>query len=363
MTEKTVVENEVKETAPEAPKEEKKPMDLQTKVLGNFTQYDINTMRNSIAAGLTSGEFNLFINTAINAGLNPFLGHITPVIYSPENPEKRKLNIQIAVEGIEHLARQKKGWLGVETQLIHEKDTFKAKRDKETGGWIIEEHEIGFPRGRVIAGYSIARREGFKDTYLFMEVDEVEKLKNEYPHSKMWGKWFNDMFKKHIKKRALREQFGIELDDMENAAGSAAVPDDVPGDYTKERQEINQDDTEPDPEEAFKALMAEMDRLTKEYGLKQNDIHDIKLRRLNLQPSDAMNDQQAAALKKFIELEGPGIQEKRKALKEASEAEIKETAQNAKVDLEHVQEPKDEDETLLEDWDNVFNVEDEAQGQ
>lgn len=326
---------ENKELTPttEQKEKEKKPMDLHTKVLGDFTQYDINTMRQSLAAGLNTAEFNLFINTAISAGLNPFLGHIAPVIFSPDNPEKRKLNIQVAVEGIEHLARQKQGWLGVETQLIHEKDTFKAKRDKESGGWIIEEHEIGFPRGRVIAGYAIARREGFKDIYLFMEVDEVAHMKTDYRSKAMWEKWFNDMFKKHMKKRALREQFGIELDDMENA-GATAATEDGPGDYRKPVKEISQDDDEPDAQQALQDLVDEMERLVELYELKPADIHSIKLQRLGLQPNDAINDQQTAALKRFIEMEGPGIQMHRKAVKAAAEADIKAAAQNAKVDLQ-----------------------------
>ncbi|MGG0219387.1 recombinase RecT [Bacillus mycoides] len=77
------------------------------KVIGNFTKLELDTIKNTIATGTTNEQFSLFVQTCVNSELNPFLNHIYCIVYG------RKMSIQVSVEGVLHLARQKNGYKGI----------------------------------------------------------------------------------------------------------------------------------------------------------------------------------------------------------------------------------------------------------
>jgi recombination protein RecT len=318
---------------------------LQEKVLGNFTQYDINTLKSTIAVGLNNAEFGLFLNTCVASGLNPFLKQVIPVVYESEK-NGRRFDIQVPVEGIEHLARQKEGWLGYDLQLVCENDSFNAGRDSETGNWIILEHNFSFPRGRTMGAYCIVKRQGFKDVVIFMEVTEVQHLLDHYKTKTMWEKWFNDMFKKHVKKRALREQFGIEIDDMSDMSSG---PDqyennNIPDYKPQERQEIQQEE-EPalDYDEMRREIWDKISELMEQNKLSQEDALEICKRRFNGRDPQALNDQELAAFAKFLELEGQQLRAVRQ--KEAKQAASYQHREGAAAEVaEHGQEAEIEPE-------------------
>lgn len=295
---------------------------LQEKVLGQFTQYDINTLKQTIAAGLTGPEFGLFLNTCVATGLNPFLKQVIPVVYESQK-NGRRFDIQVPVEGIEHLARQKDGWQGYELQLVCENDKFRARRDRELDMWFIEEHEIMFPRGKTMGAYCIVPRSGFKDVVVFMERTEVEHLLTDYRTQKMWGQWFNDMFKKHVKKRGLREQFGIEIDDMSDlSSGPDQYENNIPA-FKQERKEVLQQEEQLEEEnfneqnELLEMKFKIVD-LMEQYNISNEESLEICARRFNGKQPDQLNSQEVAAFMKFIDLEGQT--KKAKALKEAKQA-------------------------------------------
>lgn len=188
------------------------------KVIGNFTKSELDTIKSTIATGTTNEQFALFVQTCVNSELNPFLNHIYCIVYGG------KMSIQVSVEGVLHLARQKNGYKGIDVQTVHENDEFEADRSQE-GEWIIRKHQVKFPRGKVIGCYAVAQREGFKDVVVMMETDEVIHMKNG-TNKHMWNNWFNDMFKKHVMKRAAKLQYGIEIN--EDEAVSSSPVDNVP---------------------------------------------------------------------------------------------------------------------------------------
>lgn len=193
------------------------------KVLGEFTRAEVATLQSTIAQGTTREQFNLFMQTCVNSGLNPFMNHIYPIVYGG------KMTLQVSVEGVLHLARQNPEFEGVESQIVCEKDEFKVERiDSEMK---ITSHSFGFPRGRVVGAYAIARRKGKKDVVILMEASEVEHLtKGRNKH--MWTTYYNDMFRKHVMKRAVKEQFGIELaeDNPPIESGEQETKDITPND-------------------------------------------------------------------------------------------------------------------------------------
>lgn len=204
-------------------------MTTQLQAVGNFSTEEIQVMQQTLAVGTTPAQFNLFVRTAAASGLNPFLNHIYCIVYGG------KMSIQVSVEGIVFLAKRVEGYQGIDTQLVHENDEFEAYMDKD-GKWVIGEHRIKFPRGKVIAGYSVAYREGFKPFTVFMEVDEVQHNLSG-TNAALWKKYFNDMFKKHMTKRSAKGQFGIEIaEDDTPAVGSA---DNIPAYEPLQRRDIS----------------------------------------------------------------------------------------------------------------------------
>jgi recombination protein RecT len=209
-----------------------KSMSKQLMPIGTFTIEDIETMRHTLAKDASPDQFNLFVRTAAAAGLNPFLNHIYCIVYGG------KMSIQISVEGIMFLAKRVEGYAGMDTQLVHENDVFKAKKVKDDQGrdvWEIVEHEIVFPRGKVIGCYSIAYRDGFRPVTEFMEVDEVNHHLTGN-NAANWKKYFNDFFKKTVAKRAAKRQYGIEVSEdepLEQGAGG-----NIPAYTTPERKDI-----------------------------------------------------------------------------------------------------------------------------
>lgn len=207
-------------------------MTTQLQAVGNFSTDEIQVMQQTLAVGTTPAQFNLFVRTAAASGLNPFLNHIYCIVYGG------KMSIQVSVEGIVFLAKRVEGYQGIDTQLVHANDEFAASIDKD-GKWVIDEHKIKFPRGNVIAGYSIAYREGFKPFTVFMDVDEVQHNLTG-TNSALWKKYFNDMFKKHITKRAAKGQFGIEISEDDAQVGSGEIQPYERKDITPEVEQAQQ---------------------------------------------------------------------------------------------------------------------------
>jgi recombination protein RecT len=275
------------------------PVNTQS-IVSKFTPEELETLKATIARGTTNEQFALFVQTCQHSGLNPFLNHIHCIVYNGK--EGPVMSIQIAVEGILYLARQTEGYRGTDVQLVHENDEFKfdAKTKEIT-------HIIGFPRGKVLGGYAIAKREGFDDVIVVMEVNEVEHmLKGRNAH--MWKEWFNDMFKKHIVKRAAKLQYGIEIAEDELVSGSAldTTPSYEPRqriDITPNTNVVEVDEGEfIDPEAESKKLWNEIHEKLQQYGMTKDDLKQLIIKHFNKKPNE-LTLQQIVALSKFIDLE------------------------------------------------------------
>ena len=291
------------------------------KVIGNFTKSELDTIKSTIATGTTNEQFALFVQTCLNSELNPFLNHIYCIVYGG------KMSIQVSVEGVLHLARQKNGYKGIDVQTVHENDEFEADRSQE-GEWIIRKHQVKFPRGKVIGCYAVAQREGFKDVVVMMETDEVIHMKNG-TNKHMWNNWFNDMFKKHVMKRAAKLQYGIEIN--EDEAVSSSPVDNVPSYEPEKRVDItpnkpNQIQVEEgekiDPEAELKKKQSEVMEKLSEYNMTNDDLQEIAVKHFKV-PAAELNLQQLTGLVKFLGLEHKKrLKEQEKQQEEAKEDEF-----------------------------------------
>ncbi|MGX5627300.1 RecT family recombinase [Bacillus cereus] len=291
------------------------------KVIGNFTKSELDTIKSTIATGTTNEQFALFVQTCVNSELNPFLNHIYCIVYGG------KMSIQVSVEGVLHLARQKNGYKGIDVQTVHENDEFEADRSQE-GEWIIRKHQVKFPRGKVIGCYAVAQREGFKDVVVMMETDEVIHMKNG-TNKHMWNNWFNDMFKKHAMKRAAKLQYGIEIN--EDEAVSSSPVDNGPSYEPEKRVDItpnkpNQIQVEEgekiDPEAELKKKQSEVVEKLNEYNMTNDDLQEIAVKHFKV-PAAELNLQQLTGLVKFLGLEHKKrVKEQEKAQEQPEQEEI-----------------------------------------
>lgn len=291
------------------------------KVIGNFTKSELDTIKSTIATGTSNEQFALFVQTCVNSELNPFLNHIYCIVYGG------KMSIQVSVEGVLHLARQKNGYKGIDVQTVHENDEFEADRSQE-GEWIIRKHQVKFPRGKVIGCYAVAQREGFKDVVVMMETDEVIHMKNG-TNKHMWNNWFNDMFKKHAMKRAAKLQYGIEIN--EDEAVSSSPVDNVPSYEPEKRVDItpnkpNQIQVEEgetvDPEAELKKKQSEVMAKLTEYNMTNDDLQEIAVKHFKV-PAAELNLQQLTGLVKFLGLEHKKrVKEQEKAQEQPEQEEI-----------------------------------------
>lgn len=262
-------------------------------VVGNFTQSELDTIKNTITKGATNEEFSLFIQTCVNAGLNPFLNHIYFIKYG------NTMNIQVSVEGVMALAREKEDYKGVDVQLVHENDEFNFNaKSKE----IV--HNVEFPRGKVIGGYAVAKREGFEDVVVLMEASEVQQHTNGN-NKAMWTKYFNDMFKKHILKRAAKQQYGIEIGEDEHQSGVDSVSSYDPSqrrDITSEQRTIQTEENEAvSDEESIKKYWDQIHDKMNEHGMTKDELKTLIKEQFGKKPTE-LSLQEIVGLSRLVEM-------------------------------------------------------------
>jgi recombination protein RecT len=261
-----------------------------------FSQKELEVVVNSIAKNATNEELALFIQICKHNGLDPFKNHIYFIKYG------NQMSIQVSVEGIQYLAQQREDYKGVSVQLVHENDEFDADVDPETQELKILKHSIKIPRGKVAAAYAIAKREGYPDKVVIVETDEVEHL--EKKQGSQWKNYYNDMFKKHALKRALKLQFGIDVDDAAEAQDSYESVDSY---KPRERRDItpsnfdNETGEVIDSEDALKNAWDEINTKISASGLSKDDLKQIIADNFNKNPKE-LNLGQVTGLSKLVDL-------------------------------------------------------------
>lgn len=185
----------------------------------------LEVIRNSIAPTASDQEFLLFAHKAASYGLDPFKNEIFFIKYGSQ------ARIQFAAEAYLSKAREQEGFIPPDTQMVHENDEFKIAMNKETKQMEVIQHEIGFPRGKIIGAYSVAYREGYPPVTVIMDIEEVAHMFTGQ-NKDNWNKWTSDMFGKHVQQRALKKQYGLSFEDV------TISQNDVPQPTTQTRRDI-----------------------------------------------------------------------------------------------------------------------------
>jgi len=227
-----------------------------------FAPAVIEVMKNSLAPTANDQEFLLFAHKAASYGLDPFKNEIFFIKYGST------ARIQFAAEAYLSKAREQAGFQAPDTQMVHENDEFKISMNKETGTMEVTLHEIGFPRGKIIGAYSIARREGYPPVTVIMDIDEVAHMFTGQ-NKENWNKWTSDMFGKHVQQRALKKQYGLTFDDetiSHNSDNSTPGPR-VRKDITPKQEVI---ETKVEEKTEADLLRDEINTKFKHLGIKSN---------------------------------------------------------------------------------------------
>lgn len=239
---------------------------------GELTAQDITVVRSTIAKDCNEEQFRLFMSIAKASGANPIMNEIYPAVRSGQ------LTVQFGIDFFVRKAKESDGYQGYDVQLVHENDEFKMHQEKDEDGryyMVIDEHSFGFPRGKVIGGYAIAYREGYKPFTVVMEVEEVEHFKrsNIGMQKTMWTNYFNDMFKKHMVRRALKAAFELNFEDDEVVNGGDGIPEYQPRkDVTPQPDVIDAPEAiEDDEKTKIKQIRTEISTKFKALGIPKSE--------------------------------------------------------------------------------------------
>lgn len=272
---------------------------------GALTTQDVATIKETVAKGTSDSQFRFFMSTAKAVGADPRKGEIYATV------RQGQMTIQYGYDLYVRKARESEGYSGYDVQLIGENDKFDTERKQNEDGTshLVVYHEPKMPRGKIIGAFAVAFRKGVTPFVVIMERWEVEHLEksNIGMQKTMWTNYFGDMFKKHVLRRALKGQFGLEFDDQ--TVGNESTPE-----YTKPRKDITPNEPELDtpapntpapPEEKKETEIERLRRKTKEafetLGITTNDAITEYLNKNKVKLSDPATEQEMTGLLEMLE--------------------------------------------------------------
>jgi recombination protein RecT len=135
---------------------------------------------------------------------------------------------------------------------------------------------------------------------IIIEADEVEHLKKKA--GSQWGNYYNDMFKKHALKRALKAQFGIEIDDQESSNQESYEPTRQRVDITPTEHVIETEEGPINEEDQLKEQWSGIYKKIEELGWTKNDLKSFIKEKLK-KTAKELTLQEVVGLAKLIELQ------------------------------------------------------------
>ncbi|PAD73941.1 RecT family recombinase [Paenibacillus campinasensis] len=277
-------------------------------VVGSFTQKHLDIIKSTIAKGTSNEQLQLFIQTCVRTGLDPFLNQIYCIVYNGKDGPV--MSMQIAVEGIVALAKKHPQYKGFIASEVKEADEFEI--DMVTGE---PKHRIvSMNRGQTVGAYCVAYREGAPNIAVIITRDQVEHLLKGR-NAQMWKDYFDDMIVKHAIKRAFKRQYGIEVSEDEfgtAGASAAAVQPYDRKDITPEPGPAEPVQTEPTAAEPTQTdkLRAEMKLKYKKLGITDKEAMAAHMQEFCKMKGDTPTDAELKAYLKIMEMQ---IQEKQAA--------------------------------------------------
>jgi len=76
------------------------------RIMPTLRPHQLDLLRRTVAQDCSREEFDLFIETANRYGLDPFRRQITPLVFSKDRPEKRRMVIIVGIDGQRMIAQR-----------------------------------------------------------------------------------------------------------------------------------------------------------------------------------------------------------------------------------------------------------------
>lgn len=181
--------------------------------ISQFSNTDIDIIKNSVAKGTTDAELKYFLAVAASTGLNPFQKEIW--CYKSGND----MLIFAGRDGFLANAQRKSDFKGIRSAYVCEGDKFKMNM---VSGHI--EHEFTQAnRGTIVGAYAIVKREGMDAFISWAAFSEFNKGFN------AWKSNPGSMIKKVAEAHALKQAYSLSGIDSEHDydfnRGTFAAPD------------------------------------------------------------------------------------------------------------------------------------------
>ncbi len=97
----------------------------------SLTNRQLDTIKRTIATDTNDEEFELFVEVCKRTGLDPFLKHVFPLVFSKNEPLKRRMSIVVAQAGLRLLADRTHDYRPDETEPVYTyTDDFLARAEE-----------------------------------------------------------------------------------------------------------------------------------------------------------------------------------------------------------------------------------------
>ncbi|MHC1575978.1 MAG: RecT family recombinase [Methanosarcinaceae archaeon] len=157
----------------------------------NYTRDQIETIKNTVAKGISDSELQMFMHISQTYGLDPFLKEI---FYSPQLK-----TIITSRDGYLKVAQRDPNFDGIQSMAVCENDDFEIDVANHT-----VKHKFGKgDRGEVIGAWAIVYKNGCKPVISYADYKEYNKNNN------IWKTYRSAMCCKVAEVFALKRQFGI----------------------------------------------------------------------------------------------------------------------------------------------------------
>lgn len=90
--------------------------------VADYSGAQLALIRNTVARDCNTMEFDLFVTVARNAGLDPFRKQISAIVFSKDNPDKRRMSIITTIDGLRVIAARSRRYRPDEDEPDYEID-------------------------------------------------------------------------------------------------------------------------------------------------------------------------------------------------------------------------------------------------
>lgn len=157
----------------------------------SYTQEQIDTLRNTVAKGISNSELQMFLHLAQKYGLDPFLKEI---FYSGQMK-----TIITSRDGYLKIAQRDVNFDGIQSMAVCENDDFSVDMEN-----VKVTHVFGKGgRGKVIGAWAICYHKERRPVVAYADFEEYNKKNN------IWNTYKSAMCCKVAEVFALKRQFGI----------------------------------------------------------------------------------------------------------------------------------------------------------